>query len=93
MSRNEFSCDCNVIHQDAVEEVLQKMPNEDIFNRDQKQLHLLKICLHYLHSLHFLTLSHLQLAWGMMLERNQVILNLTETHKTVKNINKLFSSL
>ena len=25
-------------------------------------------------------------AWGMMLERNQVILNLTETHKTVKNI-------
>lgn len=25
-------------------------------------------------------------AWGMMLERNQVALNLTETHKTVKNI-------
>lgn len=25
-------------------------------------------------------------AWGTMLERNQVILNLTETHKTVKNI-------
>ncbi len=27
-------------------------------------------------------------AWGTMLERNQVILNLTETHKTVKNIKK-----
>lgn len=25
-------------------------------------------------------------AWGTMLDRNQVILNLTETHKTVKNI-------
>lgn len=25
-------------------------------------------------------------AWGTMLNRNQVILNLTETHKTVKNI-------
>ncbi len=25
-------------------------------------------------------------AWGMMLSRNQVMLNLTETHKTVKNI-------
>jgi len=33
MSRNEFSCDCNVIHQEAVDEVLQKMPNEDIFNK------------------------------------------------------------
>ena len=28
----------------------------------------------------------LNAAWGMMLERNHVILNLTETHKTVKNI-------
>lgn len=25
-------------------------------------------------------------AWGTMLERDHVILNLTETHKTVKNI-------
>lgn len=25
-------------------------------------------------------------AWGMMLDRNQIVLNLTETHKTVKNI-------
>ena len=27
-------------------------------------------------------------AWGTMLERDQVILNLTETHKTVKNIRR-----
>ena len=27
-------------------------------------------------------------AWGTMLERNEVLLNLTETHKTVKNIKK-----
>jgi flavin reductase (DIM6/NTAB) family NADH-FMN oxidoreductase RutF len=27
-------------------------------------------------------------AWGTMFERNQVILNLTESHKTVKNIRK-----
>ncbi len=27
-------------------------------------------------------------AWGMMFERDQVVLNLTETHKTVKNIKK-----
>ena len=32
MARNEFSCDCNIIHQDAVLEVLDKMPNEDTFN-------------------------------------------------------------
>lgn len=25
-------------------------------------------------------------AWGTMFERDQVVLNLTETHKTVKNI-------
>jgi len=29
MSRNEFLCDCNVIHQDLVNEVLEKMPSED----------------------------------------------------------------
>ena len=33
MSRNEFSCDCNIIHQEAVDEVLQKMPKEDTFNK------------------------------------------------------------
>ena len=27
-------------------------------------------------------------AWGMMLDRDYVVLNLTETHKTVKNIKK-----
>ena len=27
-------------------------------------------------------------AWGTMLERDEVILNLTESHKTVKNIRK-----
>ncbi len=33
MSKNEFSCDCNVIHQEVVDTVLQKMPNEDTFNK------------------------------------------------------------
>lgn len=33
VSRNEFACDCNIIHQDAVNEVLQKMPTENTFNR------------------------------------------------------------
>lgn len=33
MSRNEFSCDCNIIHQDAVKEVLKHMPKEDTFNK------------------------------------------------------------
>ncbi|MDE5539616.1 MAG: flavin reductase family protein [Bacilli bacterium] len=32
------------------------------------------------------TIDVMNAAWGMMLERNQVVLNLTETHKTVKNI-------
>lgn len=33
MARNEFSCDCNVIHQDKVNAVLGKMPSEDVFYR------------------------------------------------------------
>ena len=33
MARNEFSCDCNVIHQEAVDEVIGKMPTENTFNR------------------------------------------------------------
>ncbi len=33
MARNEFSCDCNVIHQKIVDEVLQRMPNEKTFNK------------------------------------------------------------
>lgn len=32
------------------------------------------------------TIDVMNAAWGMMLERDQVVLNLTETHKTVKNI-------
>ncbi len=32
------------------------------------------------------TVDVMNAAWGMMLERDHVILNLTETHKTVKNI-------
>lgn len=33
MARNEFSCDCNIIHKEAVEEVIKKMPKEDTFYR------------------------------------------------------------
>lgn len=32
MSRNEFSCDCNVIHQEAVNEVLKNMPDQNTLN-------------------------------------------------------------
>jgi len=31
MAKNEFICDCNVIHQDSVDKALSKMPKEDIF--------------------------------------------------------------
>ena len=34
------------------------------------------------------TIDVMNAAWGTMLERDQVILNLTESHKTVKNIRK-----
>ena len=34
------------------------------------------------------TVDVMNAAWGTMLERDQVILNLTKTHKTVKNIKK-----
>lgn len=33
MPRCEFSCDCNIIHQDAVDEVQKKMPVENTFYR------------------------------------------------------------
>lgn len=33
MSKNEFTCDCNIIHEETVNETLKKMPEEDIFNR------------------------------------------------------------
>ncbi len=32
MSRNEFSCDCNIIHKESVDKVLNKMPDENTFN-------------------------------------------------------------
>lgn len=34
------------------------------------------------------TVNVMNAAWGMMLERNYVVLNLTKTHKTVQNILK-----
>lgn len=34
------------------------------------------------------TIDVMNAAWGTMLERNRVVLNLTETHKTVQNIKK-----
>ena len=33
MARNEFVCDCNVIHKELVEETIKNMPNEDLFYR------------------------------------------------------------
>ena len=34
------------------------------------------------------TVDVMNAAWGMMYDRNQVVLNLTESHKTLKNIKK-----
>ena len=33
MSRNEFICDCNVIHQDIVNSTLKNMADENLFNK------------------------------------------------------------
>lgn len=33
MSRNEFICDCNVIHQDIVNKTLENMVDENLFNK------------------------------------------------------------
>jgi DNA-binding transcriptional ArsR family regulator len=33
MSKNEFICDCNVIHNDVVEETKRQMGNEDLLNK------------------------------------------------------------
>ena len=33
MSKNEFVCDCNVIHQDLVDDTLNKMADEDLLNK------------------------------------------------------------
>ena len=32
MSKNEFTCDCNVIHHKVVDETLSQMPEENIFD-------------------------------------------------------------
>ncbi len=33
MARNEFICDCNIIHQDIVNATLKNMADEDLFNK------------------------------------------------------------
>ena len=33
MSKNEFICDCNIIHEETVKQTLNIMPNEDTFNK------------------------------------------------------------
>lgn len=33
MSKNEFICDCNIIHQEAVESTLKRMPDDNTFNK------------------------------------------------------------
>lgn len=33
MSKNEFTCDCNIIHKEVVEQTIQNMPEEDMFNK------------------------------------------------------------
>ncbi len=33
MSKNEFICDCNVIHQDMVDKAIENMPGQDLFNK------------------------------------------------------------
>ena len=33
MSKNEFICDCNVIHQDVVDKTIKNMPDGDTFNK------------------------------------------------------------
>ncbi len=33
MSKNEFICDCNMIHNETVKETLSKMPEENTFNK------------------------------------------------------------
>ncbi len=33
MARSEFTCDCNIIHQDVVNDALSKMPDVNTFNK------------------------------------------------------------
>lgn len=32
MPKNEYVCDCNIIHQNIVDKIINEMPNPDIFN-------------------------------------------------------------
>ncbi len=40
MSKNEFICDCNIIHESVVNDVIKRMPSDIVFN---KLTHFLKI--------------------------------------------------
>ena len=31
MAKNEFTCDCNIIHEEVVKKALKVMPEDDIF--------------------------------------------------------------
>ena len=33
MSKNEFICDCNIIHENIVKDTLSKMPEDGLFNK------------------------------------------------------------
>ena len=33
MSKKEFTCDCNIIHKEVVEQTIQNMPEDDMFNK------------------------------------------------------------
>lgn len=33
MSKNEFICDCNIIHENIVKDTVSKMPEDDLFNK------------------------------------------------------------
>ena len=33
MAKNEFICDCNIIHKEVVDDTLKKMPEQDLFNK------------------------------------------------------------
>lgn len=33
MSKNEFICDCNIIHEEVVNKVVKRMPDQDLFNK------------------------------------------------------------
>lgn len=33
MAKNEFICDCNVIHQEVVNKILKQMKDENLFNK------------------------------------------------------------